>query len=447
MEITGKKSLNGFKIAMGPELWWGANPAVLLKYQRRIGSVLATGIYQEDLADQTDAVTSTAIPVPKTKKATLHIEAVRGSLKLELGGIWSGDNKVGQYYQFVKGTSGNYEVLQDKIESKDAFGGKFKLSYSKGGWLWYLQGASMGLVADGGPDATQTYTGWWLKDSGKGNQRNLLTGVSTRFGNLEVAPNFLWQKPLKGPVPSDVPQPGHPRNVRDDAFAVRENREMVAAELVFTYDPTPATWMYLWDSDMREDAGFAATFGLIFKHYATTMDAALFFDSAAGNPIYPFPGATPARDIWEIYYRMVSKIRPGLGLIVNWYAGTGEPNGDDERLIKRVGTDIRLLYGSTKIQTSVKFNDWGPYDYHKDHNLTFPTQLFADISTVVGKPEWFALPQTRLGVKATWRSLDEYSSRYSPPTIPGPDGPISDPDAGEGNEWEIRTYLHLSVGN
>lgn len=447
MEITGKKSLNGLKLAIGPELWWGANPAALVKYQRRIGSVLATGIYQEDIDDQTEAVTSTAIPIPKTKTATLHLEMNRGSMKLELGGIWSGNNKVGQPFQFVKGEEGAYVVFEDSIKTKDTYGGKFKLSGSTGGWLWYLQGASMGLVADGGPDATQTYTGWWLKDSGKGNQRNLLTGVSTRFGNLEVAPNFLWQKPLKGPMPADAPQPGHPRNVVDDAFAVRGNREMTAAELVITYDPTPATWMYHWDSDMREDAKFAATFGLIFKHYATTMDAALFFDSAAGNPIYAFPGATPARDIWEARARIVSKLRPGFGVIANLYAGEGEPNGDNPRLINRYGVDVRLIYGSTRLQTAIKLNDWGPYDYHRDHNLTFPTQLYADISTVVGKPEWFALPQTRLGIKATWRSLDEFSSRYDPPTIPGPEGDIPDPGADNGSEWEIRTYLHLSVGN
>ncbi|MDH4033827.1 MAG: glycosidase [candidate division Zixibacteria bacterium] len=447
LEFTGKKNLNGLKFAIGPELWWGANPAALLKYQRRIGSVLATGIYQHDLADQTNAVTSTAIPLPKTKKATLHLEINRGPLTVELGGIWSGDNKVGQPFQFVKGTEGNYEVLQDSIESKDAFGGKFKLSYSMGSWLWYLQGASMGLVADGGPTLTQTYSDWWLKESGKGNQRNLITGVSTRFGNLEVSPNFLWQKPLKGPMPADVPQPGHPRNVRDDAFAVRENREMVAGEIVITYDPTPATWMYLWDSDIREDAKLAATFGLIIKHYKTTMDAALFFDSAAGNPIYPFPGATPARDVWEARARIVSKLRPDFSMIANLYAGKGEPHGDDPRLIDRYGADVRLISGSTRLQAAIELNDWGPYDYHRDHNLTFPIQLYADISTFIGKPEWFALPQTRLGVKAIWRSLDEYSSRYRPTSLPGPDGPIPNPDADDGNEWEIRTYLHLYVGN
>ncbi|MDD3010101.1 MAG: glycoside hydrolase family 2 TIM barrel-domain containing protein [Bacteroidales bacterium] len=31
-EFQGKKSLDGLKMAFGPELWWGANPAILFKY-------------------------------------------------------------------------------------------------------------------------------------------------------------------------------------------------------------------------------------------------------------------------------------------------------------------------------------------------------------------------------------------------------------------------------
>ena len=29
----------GFKLAMGPELWWGANPAILLKYSKTFGKI------------------------------------------------------------------------------------------------------------------------------------------------------------------------------------------------------------------------------------------------------------------------------------------------------------------------------------------------------------------------------------------------------------------------
>lgn len=431
-ELTGKRAMAGLKAAVGPELWWGANPAVLLKYRRTLGSVTATAIYQEDLDDQTNAVSSIAIPLPSTRKATLHLETQRGPFKLEVGGIWSGDNKVGLPFQ-VFDPDEHERTMRGYIVSADAFGGKFKISYQKGRLSWYLQGASMGLVADAGPTAVQTFTGWWLKDSGKGNQRNILTGFSARFGNWEVAPNFLWQKPFYGPVSPDAPDPGRPRNVLDDPFAVRENREMTAGELIVTFDPTPATWMYHWDSDVREDANFAFTWGLIFKHMPTTMDASIGF-LADGVTTFAFPGATPPRDIWEWYGRYIFKLKPGFGIIANLYAGEGEPNGDDPRLIERYGGDVRLIYGTTKLITSLKLNDWGPYDYHKDFNLTYPVQLSGDISTTLGTAQWFDFPQTRLGIKATYRTLDEYSPRYV----------LS---SKEGIEWEIRTYLHMNIGN
>ncbi|WP_069133263.1 hypothetical protein [Rhodohalobacter halophilus] len=37
-EMDGKKELEGLTLAFGPELWWGANPAVLVKYSRSVGN-------------------------------------------------------------------------------------------------------------------------------------------------------------------------------------------------------------------------------------------------------------------------------------------------------------------------------------------------------------------------------------------------------------------------
>ena len=34
VEVDGKGAFSGLKAAFGPQLWWGANPAVLLKYQK-----------------------------------------------------------------------------------------------------------------------------------------------------------------------------------------------------------------------------------------------------------------------------------------------------------------------------------------------------------------------------------------------------------------------------
>jgi hypothetical protein len=448
-EVTGKKYIDGLKVAFGPQLWWGANPAVLVKYRRQVGPFMLTGIYQDDISKQSSAVSSFAVPLPKNRKVTLAAAFDLGPFNLTAGGIWSGSTKDGESFQFVTGNEGNYQVYQDYVKSSDTFGGKLKVTYSAGILNWYAESAYMGLVADGGPSSALTFTGWRLKDCGTGNQKNFLTGFTVLFGNWQIAPNFLWQQPLVGPMPADAPAPGRPRNVLDDPFAVRANRETTAGELLITYDPTPATWMYNWDSDEREDAPLAFNVDLVFRHQPTTMDAAIGI-LQDGRTLFAFPGATPARDVWEINSRVVSKFLPGMGFIANLFAGTGEPNGNDSRLIHRYGGDLRFVVNSTKLIGALKFNDWGPYDYHKDFNLTFPVQIMVDLSTIAGLPKWFNLPQTRIGIRYTWRSLNEYSPRYSPVLVYNTIGElIPDPKAQGypyGKEWEIRTYLQMSIG-
>lgn len=447
-EVEGKKGLHGLKVAFGPELWWGANPAVLVKYSKHILGFDITGIFHEDLDEQTPAVSSFAVPERPTRRATLHLQKKMGSFGLEVGGIWAGQPRVGEKFQIMNSDIDDLNVYQDEILTDDTWGGKVKLTLAAGSINWYVQGAAMGLVARGGADYTKTFTGWRLKDSGSGNQMNILSGFTLSFGDFQIAPNFLWQKPIVGPIPGSVEAPGRPRNILDDPFSVRNNRETMAGEILFTYDPTPATWMYSWNSDVSEDAPFAMSAGFVYRHHPTTQDAAIGI-LGDGRTIFAFPGAPKARDLWEAHTRIVSKLSPNFGFITNLFAGDAEPNGSDERLILRYGGDIRMIYKNLKLTSTVKVDDWGPYDYHRDFNLTYPLQLMADFSTSVGKPKWIDLPNTRLGVRYTWRSLDQYSPRYCPTqSIDATGNAECDPTAvgyDFGKEWEFRTYLHVNI--
>ncbi len=442
-EFTGKRKLDGFKLALGPELWWGANPAVLAKYRRQFGSWQITSVYQEDIARQGATASSFAVPQPLVRNATIHLATTRGNAGFELGGIWGGNTRVGRVFQIADGEEGNYRMLQDELKNSDTFGAKAKVTWSRGRWNWYAQGAAMGVVADGGPTQTMTFTGWGLKDSGSGNQWNALTGLTFGVGNFQIAPNFLWQKPIVGPIPADVPAPGRPRNILDDPFVVRGNREQTAGELLISFDPTPATFMYAWDSDNREDARLAFNLGYTYRHFPTTQDAAIgiFGD---GRTLFAFPGAPPAKDLWEIRSRVVSRVSPSLRFIANGFWGTAQPNGNSARLLKRYGGDLRLATGQVKVTATAKFNDWGPFDYHRDFNLTYPTQLMGDFSYFLGLPNWFAVPGTRFGLRGTWRTLDRFSPRYCPERVPDALGSLTcDPTAPArtGREWEIRSYV------
>lgn len=448
LEISGKKSFKGLKVAFGRELWWGANPAILLKYNREIGKINLTGIFHEDLDDPGAAVSSIAVPQPRTRRFTLQFSRkFFDKLKVEAGGIWGGQPLVGRQFQIVRGEEGNYQVLTDEVQVTDTWGGKIKFTYASGRINWYAQAASMGLVANGGGDYTTTFTGWRLKDSGSGNQNNFLTGFTYGLGKIQIAPNFLWQRPLVDPIPGDAGGPARLRNILVDPFVVRSNRETVAGELLLTFDPTPGTWMYEWDNDRSEDAKLAASVGFVYRHLPTSQDAAVIFPGTGRIPSAA-AGAPPALDLWEVSARIVSKINPELGIIANLYGGNGQANGSDTRSIERFGGDVRVIYKKVKLSSHLKFNDWGPFDYHRDFNLTFPLQFMADLSTTVGKPDWFILPNTSIGMQFIWRSLNEYSPRYLPNVAeefsPTPIiSPVGFPD---GNEWELRTYVRISVG-
>ena len=449
-EFEGKKQLNGLKVAFGPQLWWGANPAVLLKYSKKISKFDVTGVFHEDIDKQSNTESSFAIPQPKTRRLTLHLNRKFGKFSLDFGGIWAGQPLNGRDYQVSRGDEGNYQVYKTQISSKDNWGEKFKITYIGGKFNWYAQAASMGLVANGGADNTKTFTGWRLKDSGSGNQYNFLSGFTYSIGKLQIAPNFLWQKPIEGPMNSTVPAPGRPRNILDDPFVVRGNREQTAGEILFTYDPTPGTWMYDWDNDRSEDAKFAVSAGAVFRRLPTVQDAAIGI-SNNGRSTFVFPNSAPAKDLYEVNARIVSKINRDFGFIINAYLGDAQANGSDARTINRYGFDMRMIYNKVKLNSFVKVNDWGPYDYHRDFNLTFPLQLMADISTEIGKPDWFILPSTKIGLRGTWRSLDKYSPRYNPTQMLDASGTwVPNPNAigfDNGQEWEIRTYININIGN
>ncbi len=447
-EFTFKRELKGLKVALGRELWWAANPAILVKYSREVGKVNLTGIFHEDLDDPGQAISSIAVPQPRTRRLTVYASTkLFNKLKVEAGGIWGGQPLVGREFQVVKGEEGNYQVYVDKVSAKDTWGGKLKVSYSSGRINWYAQAASQGLVANGGADYTKTFTGWYLKDSGSGNKNNFFTGFTYGIGKWQIAPNFMWQKPLVDPIPGDIGGPARPRNILDDPFVVRSNRETVAGELLLTFDPTPGTWMYEWDNDRAEDSKFSTSLGFVYRHLPTTQDAAVIFPGTGRTPVAA-SGAPPALDLWEVNARIVSKLNPSLGIIANLYGGNGQANGPDTRTIQRFGGEVRVIYRKMKLVSHLKFNDWGPFDYHRDFNLTFPIQSLVDLSTSVGKPDWFILPSTSIGVQFIWRSLNQYSPRYAPnkaeefatsPII----SPVGFPD---GSEWEFRTYVRISVG-
>ena len=446
IEFRGKQTLDGLKIAFGPQVFWGANPTLIAKYSRPAGPFTWTVMHQEDIAPASAAASTVAISEQMIRRTTMHVEWKRNALQADAGAIWAGSNKVGQAFEYVQeakaDTSYNnsgYDVLTDEVKWADTLGGKVKLTWDAGRFGWYGQTSYKGLVADGGPDAALTLTGWTLKESGRGNQISALTGARVGFGNVQIAPNLLFQQPLVGPNPSvgDSYDPDsryyfpgvRPRNVQDDPFAVLDNRETYGGEVLLSYDPTPGTWMWMWDNDVREDANFAGSIDFAYRHQPTVRDANFGFTE--DGILFAFDGSPPAADEWTLSTRLVFNTGP-VHLITRAYTGQAQSTGIDERLIWRWGGDLRLWWRSLLWQGMVKVDDWGPYDFHRDYNQTFPLQVNTDVSGGLGRPRFIGT-NTRLGALFKLRYLDENS----------PD--VTTLDGSWGNQWEVGTYLRVSL--
>lgn len=448
-EVTGKKGLEGLKLAFGPELYWGANPGFIVKYHRALGPFELTIMHQEDLGQDDEAISSLAVPERQSRKTTIGFAWTHGGLRLDVGGLMAGSDRVGERFIWTDEVDGRgyrntgLAVHDDEIAWLDTLGAKARLSMQAGAWQGYVHGVVKGLVADAGADPRQRFTGFTLQESGRGNQVGGLAGFAVNLGEVQIAPNVLYQRPLIGPVEPEadffsqatgIYYPAlSPRNQLDDPFAVLDNRETLGLELLLVYDPTPETWFWQWDNDMREDAGFAASLDVVYRHQPTTRDAS--FGVTADGVFFAFPGAPPPEDLWDVTVRWVSNPVPALRLVGHVFGGRGQANGDSARLVDRYGADVTALVDPFSVKLRLAFDDWGPYDFHRDFNLTYPFQGHADVAYVMGVRS-LTDAMARLGLRGTLRTLDEHSAEY----VVDPTDP-----AARGLEWEVGTYLWLNL--
>lgn len=449
MEFEGRKGLEGLKIAFGPEMYWGANPGFIAKYHRKIRGFEFTLMHHEDLATNADGDSTLAIPVRRGRRTTLGFGLESGGIRLDIGGVMANTGFVGEQFFWSEETSGRgyrdsgQRILDDEIKLIDTLGAKARLTVNTGALQWYLHGNLKGLVADTGADPRQRFTGWQLNESGQGNHFGGLAGVAYSFGTFQIAPHVLYQKPLIGPMPllpdalsteSGIYYQGFAaRNQIDNPFAVISNREMIAAEFLMVYDPTPGTWFWQWDNNLREDADFAAALNFIYRHQPTSRDARFGVNEA--GVFFPFSAGPPAQDLWEIDLRWIANPTRSVRLVGTAFAGNAQARGDDTRVIMRSGGDLTVLALPLDVRMGVAFNDWGPYDFQRDFNLTFPFQGRFEVGYMMGMRE-LNVAMARFGVRGLFRTLDQYSEGF-----------VVDPnDTGAtGSEWEVGTYMHLDL--
>ena len=425
IEIQGKNKWSNLRLVAGPEIYWGANPKFVVKYDFKLGKFEWTFIHSEDVARLGEGANATEATIRESRQTTLYAKReFSNGMELELGGIISATERIDETFDRID-EAGNIYI--DEIEFEDTLGFKAKLSFPLFGTQTYVSAHHAGLVAEGGVH----HTVYGVTDpsklpyTGLGNRREYEAGMQMFFGNLMVFPRILYRDNLVDANPFVEPSisggilsPGiNPRNRDADPFAVLNNREARSAEIYFTWDPTGATPFYDWDNEWREDARFAFNFGGTYTEFPTFTDSEQFFFEPTGANA-PFGVGLPEEDVWALSSRMIFNTRNNTKFIVRAIRGfeqsTGDPNGGTRDYWELHG---RAIWGNGRhsLEGYYMKDAWGPYDFFRQFNVTFPEQIKLDYSLWLGgglggiSDANAEARATKIGIRALYRTADENS--------------------------------------
>ncbi|MGD8236485.1 MAG: glycoside hydrolase family 2 TIM barrel-domain containing protein [Chromatiales bacterium] len=415
VEFVGKDRLDGLKVVAGPEIYWGANPKVLLKYQFGENQQY-TFIHSEDVDERSGGESSTTDTTSrKTRQTTVQGTFELGNgMTLDIGGIMSGTEKIGDKFDYVS----NGQIYVDEVNFEDTLGLKARLSFDlMQNALAYVGFNYAGLVANGGEPLREN--GTELPYSEYGNKRVLETGVLITHGDYTIFPRLMYRDNILDANPLIPPSingttltPGIvPRNTDDDPFAVLDNREARSAEIFLTYDPTPATYFYAWDNDEREDAKFAYNIGLTYTRYPTATDSELFYFEPQGRNV-PFGTGLEADDVWLLTSKMVFNPSSSFKAILKLEFGKQQPTGVPESATEYASLESKFIIKDQNI-VYFKFvkDGWGPYDFQRQFDVKYPEQYELEYVRLLNKglPEKYS---SKVGIKALYRTLDGDSPEY-----------------------------------
>lgn len=427
VEFQGKGKLSGLKIVAGPEVYWGANPKFIVKYDFNLAKIDWTFIHSEDVARLGDAANFTQATLRQSRQTTLYGSKEFGNgMELEFGTMISAPERIDETFDRVD-RSGN--IFIDQIDFEDTLAFKAKLTVPWRNTRTYLSAHHAGLVSE----AVAAIPTYGVTDPSRlpynalGNKMEYEAGTQLFFGNLMIFPRVMYRDNLvhgnpliQGEIVGGVLSPGiDPRSRDNDPFAVLGNREARSAEVYFTWDPTGATPFYDWDNDWREDAGFAFNFGGTYTEFPTATDSEqFFFETPAGGVNAPFGTGLPAEDVWSLSSRAIwntkNRNRYILRLERGFGQSTGDPNGGTRKYWNFNGRAI-LGNGRHTLAWYYRKDMWGPYDFFRQFNITFPEQYQLDYSIWLGQgfgavsnplQEQLA---TRVGIRTTYRTSDENS--------------------------------------
>ena len=436
-EYVGKKDLYGLKVVAGPEIYWGANPATMIKYEFEAGGNDYAFVLREDIARRDDSSSATEATTPQERQVTAYMKTkVFGGSTLELGGIAANGQKHGDEYDRIE----DGDIRVDEIETEDTLGVKAKLTFNPfDASEAYVAVNYAGLVADAGDQLTEW--GTELPYSAAGNKKEIEGGIRFDMAPYTIYPRFLYRENIVdandeniAPVTTGTTlSPGiDARNTDDDPFAVLDNREATSAEIFFTYDPTPSSWFYDWNVDMIEDAPFAFNIGLTATSYGTGTDSYLFFFEEGGTNA-AFGEGIEEEDVWMLKSKMIFNPRRGLKYIADFEAGTKQSTGQpNEDAIDYYSIGGKVIVDKEHIYSGyIKWDDFGPYDFQEQFYVVYPLQWEFEYARLLDAQR-DEDKSSKYGIKLLYRDIGE-------------DSPDDEYQNGENDYmFELQTYFKFA---
>ena len=412
VEFVGKGSLDGLKVVGGKQIYWGAEPMVMAKYQfgnKKQYSFIAS------------SETTDGLEYRFTNNRQFSLQGgfeLSDTSNLDIGILRSGAEKVGQAFLHDDGSN----VYSDRVESIDSYALKARVTEKlSGGISAYAEFNHAGLVADAGEHQEIWTTG--LPYSELGNKRTLELGGEIIRGNWMFKPRAFARRNLVDALsPATQANLGKkvtrsittPETIIVSPFSVTSNREANAIELFATYDTTPNTYFYEWDNYLREDAPVAFNIGLTHIDFKGKTDSNIMnFDTGA------FPDAgRDAEKVTKVEGRLVLNPSESIMLNMNFAVGKKQPVFSDVAVSKFASVAGTVTHTSKNIyQFKLARDAYGEYDFQEEQGVEYPLQM------VLGYERIFDLGDgdSRIGVKGTKRANE-----------------------GAANETEVRAYFTYS---
>lgn len=395
-EFVGKGALDGLKVVAGKQIYWGAEPMVMAKYQ--FGEKGQYAFIAS--SDVTDGVNDQQFSI----QGDFELDETS---TLRLGLLRSGYEKVGQSYLYDDGVN----IYSDTIDAADAYALKARVTEKfSGGISAYAEYNYAGLVADAGEHQEIWTTG--LPYSELGNKETLELTAEIIDGNWMFKPRLFSRRNLVDSLsPAAQASIGKrvtrnittPEMIVVAPFSVTSNREVDSVELFATYDTTPGTYFYEWDNYLREDAPIAFNIGLTHSDFKGKTDSNIMnFDTGA----FPDAGRT-AEKITKVEGRLVLNPTDAIRLNMNFAVGKQQPVFAQREVSNFASVAGTVVVESKNVYSFMLARDaFGEYDFQEEQGVSYPLQVMLGYEHVLDLGDG----DSRVGVKAVRRTYEAGST-------------------------------------